>query len=247
MEASIPTLIDNLAALLTREDVAEQPAVENSLQPCIDLLTLGGLALLRIALLPPSSGYERLLIENEYDPIVARSLAYVAVRFGTRQAKESRRVRPIHDALRFLTKPRRKGAIFTRAKTILAAWEQSSIVETIFDEAGLRETEFINLLKAVVSREHVDYQRLTEIAADLAPRLSLTLGPKISAASASHGFILEHEIKLTKRRQPHSRKDRTAENCDALTEATRREFAEPDFDSRPARRRSKRREGANIN
>jgi hypothetical protein len=249
MEPRIPTIIDHFAGLLAREHVVKQleqlqPAFERPLQPGVELLALMGFALLRLKVLPPSPGYEPLFIENGLNPIIARGLAHLSVRSGRRQAEESGRRRPVFNAIRFLQVPRRKGAILSRVNTLLAAWKETSIIESIFHEAGLSETEFIKLLEAIDRGESIDYQRLTELAAEVASHLSLARGPKISAPSASHAFLLEHEIKLTKKRLPYSRNDRTAESCDALTEATRREFRNSDFDSRPARRRSKARKSS---
>jgi hypothetical protein len=207
-------------------------------QPDAELLALIGSALSRIAELPPSRGYEPVLIENGIHPVLARGIAFLAVRGGERLASESKRRRPVFDAIRFLAMPRQKRAILSRAKILLAAWDETSIIETVFDEIGLQEAEFIDLLRSV-ARGSANYRRLTEIATLVEPHLALARGPKVSASSASHGLLLEHKIELTATRRPHSRKDRTADNCDSLTEATRREFTEPGFDSRPAKRRSK--------
>jgi hypothetical protein len=216
-----------------------QPAFETMFQPCIEFLALAGLGILRLKELPPSPGYEPLLIEDGFNPIIARSFAYVAVRSGKRQAKESSRRRPVCDAIRYLAVPRQKRAIISRANKILAAWRETSIVETLFDEAGLSETEFIKILEAIVRGEHADPQRLMQLSAELACQITLARGPKIASPSATHTFLLENDLKLTKKRAPYSRRDRSAENCDSLTEATRIEFAQPHFDSRPAKRRSK--------
>jgi hypothetical protein len=240
---SISTIIDHLVTLIKTEEVSNrldtlQPAFERMFQPCIEFLALAGLAILRLKELPPSPGYEPLLIENGFNPIIARGLARVAVRFGKRQAKESSRRRPVCDAIRYLAVPRQKRAIISRGNKILAAWRETSIVETLFDEAGLSETEFIKILEAIVRGEHADHQRLTQLSA-VARHITLSRGPKIAASSATHAFLLENDLKLTKKRAPYSRRDRSAENCDSLTEATRIEFAQPHFDSRPAKRRSK--------
>jgi hypothetical protein len=231
-----------------REDVAKEleklrPAFEGAVKPPAESLALGGMAILRIANLAPSRGFEPLLIENRYNPIVARGVSYLATRFGRREESESKRRRRVFDAIRFLANPRRKSAILARARTILTAWDQTSIVETAFVGAGLSEHEFIAVLKAFVGGDKVNQQRLTEIAAQVAPSLVIPRGPKVTAASASHEFLLEHKLELAQRR-PHSRRDRAAENCDALTEATRVEFGDPHFDSRPAKRRSRRRKHA---
>ena len=52
-----------------------------------------GLAVVRTSELPPSMGYEQLLIANGCDPIAARGMAHIAVRAGKHQAMESKRHR----------------------------------------------------------------------------------------------------------------------------------------------------------
>jgi hypothetical protein len=239
------TLVDFIFRGITTEPDANQlnqfqQALERSHDPLIQFLAGSALVLSKLSRDPPSAGYEPLLVENGFDVIVARGIAKVAVRAGRRQAKEGKRRRPVFDAIRFLATPRQERAILSRAKLILAAWNETSIVETLFSDAGQSETEFIQLLESVVRRETVGVQRLVEICAAIVPYLSLDRGPKVSAPSAAHAFILESGIKLTKKRLPYARKDRSARNDDALTEATGREFGIPHFDSRPSRRRLKR-------
>jgi hypothetical protein len=173
-------------------------------------------------------------------PIAARGLADVTVRRGKRTAREAKHFREVADAIGFLAKMRQKGATARRARTILRAWKDTSVVETLFCSAGLEEFEFIRLLQELEKHGNTDYERLAHLAAQIVPHLTLTRGPKMGAASAAHAFLLEHDLPIPPRRRPHSRGDRTAENVDALTEATRTEFCEPDFDSRPMKRRSKR-------
>jgi len=250
----MPTLTDLFAKALGIEGVAARVQELQSaerLQPPepYPLIALPGIRDLIAALavifhrtmqLPPSKGYEPLFLANGYNEISARGIAHVARRSGKRQANESKRIRPVYDAIRFLAKPRRKGAILSRAELLLAAWQETSIIETLFDRIGLQETEFIGLLEAIVDQKGENCVRLMEIAAGVTPHLALPRGPKVSQPSASHAFLIDAGVKLTSRRASHSRKDRTADNCDALTEATRREFNQPNFDSRPAKRRLKR-------
>jgi hypothetical protein len=203
-------------------------------------LALIGSSLSRIAELPASRGYGPALVQNGIHPDLASGIAFLAVRIGRRLASESKRRRPVFDAIRFLAKPRQKRAILSRAKILLAAWNETSIIETVFDEIGLQETEFIKLLQAIVQGQTTDLNRLADICTTIAPSLSLDRGPKVSAPSATHKFILESGIELTEKRLAYARRDRTASNEDALTEATRLEFDTCNFDSRPSRRRLRR-------
>jgi hypothetical protein len=255
LEIGMPTFTDLFAKALGIDEavaarVQELLSAKQPLRSKPDLLfTLPGLNEFAAALglifhrtmeLPPSKGYEPFLLANGYNEISARGMAHLARRSGKRQASEAKRIRPVYDAIRFLAKTRRKGAILYRAKLLLAASNETSIIETIFDQIGLHEAEFIGLLEAIVGKNAGDHERLTEIAAQVAPHLALPRGPKVSQPSASHAFVVDGGVKLENRRRPHSRKDRTAENCDTLTEATRTEFNQPNFDSRPAKRRLKR-------
>jgi hypothetical protein len=192
----------------------------------------------KISELPPSLGYGQLLIEHGCPPFVARGLAALAVRHGKRRAAESARERGVFDALRFLGQsPRQKRATLARARFLLEAWNETSIVETVFNQAGISEVEFIRLLQAAVDGD-VLADRLTELAAAAASRLTLPRGPKISAASAAHQFLLENCPNVSKIPRPRSWQT-PVPWVDALTDATGREFGNADFDSRPARRRSR--------
>jgi hypothetical protein len=178
--------------------------------PDAELLAMMVSSLSRIAELPPSRGYEPALVQNGFHTVTARGISFFVGRIARRLASESKRRRPVFNAIRFLAKPRQKRAILSRAEILLAAWEETSIIETVFDEIGLQETEFIKLLQAIVQGQTTDLNRLAEICATIAPSLSLDRGPKVSAPSAAHKFILESGIKLTKKRFPYARRDRTA-------------------------------------
>jgi hypothetical protein len=237
VEAKAPSLEGYIKLNFSRLQVVEQP------EPPEDIMTnLKQSILPYLHVFPPSRGYEPLLIESGYHPYVARVIAGLLARMGRRIAMESKLHRRVVEAIRFLGKGKRqRRAIAPRANDLLEAFKKTSIIETIFDNAGLCELEFIRLLKSVVDGQEVDCQRLTQIAATLLPYLSVARGRKVSAASATHELLLEHtKNKISTERRPYSRQKRTDEWVDRLTEATRCEFNEPSFDSRPARRRRKR-------
>jgi hypothetical protein len=178
-------------------------------------------------------------------------MAALFVRSGKRTARESASRRPVFDAIRLLAKPiRQKRTMLRDAKILLAAWKETTIIETVFDGAGARdatfkgahpsEFEFIRLLEAIVEGREVDLCRLREIAAALTPFISLTRGPKISAPSASHEALLRFLDELRRIRGVHSRRRGSRYYADPATTATQKEFANDSFDSRSARRRRKR-------
>jgi hypothetical protein len=240
------TLVDYLEDYLARPDVAEQikPAAVLFVE-CLKVW--GGVFQMawtitqRAIKLAPSIAYESLLIEQRIKPVWARRLASLTICRGTREANESLRLTAVVRAIRFLAKPGcGRRAVFRRAEVLLAAWEKTSIIETIFDGADLSESEFIGLLKSVVEGREIAWGRITEIAAVVAPLLSVPRGPKISAASAAHQLLLEELVSVT-RSQGYTWDPYKGDFSDPLTQATRLEFACPRFSPQPARRRLRRR------
>ncbi len=185
----------------------------------------------------PSKAYEPLLIEHGAKPVWARPLASLAISRGFRVANESKREPAVVGAIRFFASPgRSRKAIIRRARVLLAAWNETSIVETIFDDGHL--SEFIGLLTSVIEGREV-----MEIAAAIAPGLSIPRGRKISAASAAHEFLLDEAPSVT-HVHGYTWDPITDDFSDPLTQATRREFGCAHFDPRPAHGRSKRRNAA---
>ena len=192
------------------------------------------------ALRTPSPGYEPLLLEGGWNPLAARGMAKLAVRHGKRVAAERPYERGVAQAIRFLAKrPCQHRAIVKCAKVLVHACVETSLVDTLFDKAKLDEAEFITLLRRALDGHYVDRQRLTDIAAAVAPYISIKRGVKITAASAAHEFLFREELELSLRRRPYLGRRRKGAYCDPRTEATRLEFNQPTFDSRPARKRLK--------
>jgi hypothetical protein len=219
-----------------------QTACDGALRAFSDLCKLIEAVVQRVAESPPSPGYEPWLIVRGSNPIVARMMARLLVRRGKRLAQESVRLPAVVRAVRFLAKSgRKRRAISRRVDVLLAAWEETSIIETIFDDAGFNEFEFVRLLKSVAEGDEGAYHRLTEIAASLAPHLSIRRGLKVSAASAAHEFFLEYVV-MPMEPRAYSWNDPKGQFTDPVTEATRREFDHRHFDPRPAYRRLKARQ-----
>jgi hypothetical protein len=245
-EANV-TLVDHLQEYLTRPDVAERmkpsrAVCDGPLRAFSGFFKEIGALIQRLAESPPSPGYEPWLIERGSNPILGRMIARLLVRGGNRCATESVRLPAIVGAIRFLATPRRKRqAISREVDVLLAAWEKTSIIETIFDDAGLNESEFVRLLGSVAAGHQIGYHRLTEIAASLAPHLSIPRGLKVSAASAAHEFFLE-DVVMPLEPRAYSWNEPKGKFTDPVTEATRHEFERRHFDPRPAYRRLKARQ-----
>ena len=152
-------------------------------------------------------------------------------------ADEARTQRTVADAIRFLAQSgRTKRAISRRAVVLL----ESKLVG-IFDDVDVNAFEFVESLEAVVRGDHTACQRVREMAAVLAPHLSVRRGRKVSAASSAH------ELLLSLVSESYTWDDLLGDYSDPQTGATRLAFGDPDFDPRPAHRRRKRRLGLKSN
>jgi len=197
-----------------------------------------GAVLKQVADSPHSPGYEPWLIEHGDSPIVARGLGHSIFRLGNRIAEEDERYSSVINAVRFLSKSRRNRPARNRRITLLlAAWEETSIIDTIFADAKHDESEFIRSLRLAVEGNEGAYRLVTEIAADLAPHLSILRGPKISGETATHELFLKEVNRLKPSRYTYSNDE--GDFTDAVTKATRREFNNNDFDPQAAVRRTK--------
>jgi hypothetical protein len=189
----------------------------------------------------PSKAYGAYLEAQGFSPFLARGLGSLTISLGTRHAKEAKRVARVVEAIRFLARgDRQKRAILSKAKLVLAASKETSIVDELFSNASLHEGEFLRLLQTVIDGGAIDRERIRTIAAAIAPSLYRARGPKISAASAAHEQFLETNAYLG-RRAGYTWSEYKGDFVDPRTQATRQEFGDPDFNPRSARRRVKRR------
>jgi hypothetical protein len=150
----------------------------------------------------PSPGYEPLLMRAGWNKFAARGVAKLAVRHGKRRAAESRLEGRVSAAIRFLAQqPRQDRAVTKRAEFLLEAYDKTSLIDSLFEQAG-NEVEFIGLLKNALDGHRIDSHRLTDIAAAVAPLISVKRGPKITAQSAAHEFLFREVPKLPIKRRP---------------------------------------------
>ena len=181
----MPTLTDLMVAELTRPDVAARvPAQARETWQAFHrlLLQIGG-ALMRVAQLPPSPGYEPYFVAKKGGRLGAHGLAHLLVHAGKRRARDSQWRGKVIKALRELATLRQQRALKPRVDTLLKAWDESSVIETIFHEAGQDEFEFVRLLEAARAGNTSVFNRLAEIAVTLAPKLTVARGPKRQADS----------------------------------------------------------------
>jgi hypothetical protein len=189
----------------------------------------------------PSKAYGPYLAARGAPPFLASGLASLTLSGGKRQAREAKWVAPVVEAIRFLSRgDRQKRAILSRAKLVLAASKETSIVDELFRKAGLHEGEFLRLLQTLVDGGAIDRECIKTIAAAVVLSVRRARGPKITAPSAAHEQLLEMNASFGLR-AGYTKSGSDGEYTDPETQATRQEFDDRDFDPRPAHRRVKRR------
>jgi hypothetical protein len=217
------------------------PAViERVLIPACEMLE-------RLEKLPPAPGYEPMLIERGHHPLMARGLSHWIIRSGKEEASKAKMQRIVVDAVRFLAKPgRRKGSISRKAALLLQIGNTSSNLGDVFDGAHSSVFELIEALEGAVRGDLAACQRVTEVAAVLAPGLSVPRGPKASAASIAHEFSLACVANMAGPKA-YTYNPVSGDFTDPLTRATQLAFGDPGFDPRPALRRQKKRQKRESN
>jgi hypothetical protein len=153
-EANVPTILDYVHQFLVGHLARPEQAQPDLAKLELRLRTFGVFCKLieadihRFLEAPPAIGYETWLREHNINPIAARMFAHLAVRRRNRIANEGERLPAIVSAVQFLAKPgHKKRAISKRINVLLSASQESSVIETIFHETGLNESEFISSLK----------------------------------------------------------------------------------------------------
>ena len=143
----------------------------------------------------PSTAYGPYLKERGADPVWAQSLGSLAISLGTRRSNKSRQIGVVVEALRFLAQGKRqRRAVLSRARLLLAAQDETSMLDEIFRKAGLNGTELselVYLLKGGVNGEPLERDRIREMAAAVVSSFPSARGRRVSAASAAHEEFLK--------------------------------------------------------
>ena len=190
METQVPSPTEVVATYLTRPDLIGSLPCSDSCRETLKafgkIRVQIGTAIDNVARLPASPAYEPWLMDHGNNRLGARGLATLVKHVGKRRAEDNQRRPEVVKAIRFLLKPgRRKAAIVRKAKKkiLLAAWQESSVIETIFAEAGQDEFEFIRLLEPARDGNDIDFNRLNAMAVALKPFLVL-----VARAESERGF-----------------------------------------------------------
>ena len=191
---------------------------------------------------PGDRGYVKFLTGLGYDRNWAGLLAAWVVATGRRKAQAAEMQLKVFEAIRFIAKPGRTKEPFLRqTRIILSACEDTALLDELFEDAPLRELEFIEHLRLAVEGDRLARQSATAIAAAaIKYRASVPRGPKVSPASAAHEYLLETLRNF--RSGAYTWSDIESVFTDQLTQATAEEFDEPGFDPRPPYRRVRARE-----
>jgi hypothetical protein len=224
-------LAPTLSALMCAIHTKVVPRISALLQPVVEEIE-------KREAVRPSMGYAPYLMARGVHPIIAKGMAQLILHHARRRADENRRLPEVVRGIKYLSAHhRRKDAVRRRADNLLKACHETSIIETIFDDAGADERQFIEALKAVSKGQWQALSTLQRITQSITPHLPYDRGPRLTEASAAHEFFL---------RQPHGglqrRYTRVVDShdfSDPMTQATRSEYGDPEFTPVAAVRRLK--------
>ena len=182
-----------------------------------------------IAKLPPLPHYEGILKAKGCDHILARALAHLAILIAARSTARAKVWPEIIKVIRYLSKARLLNKTTKRKAAYLFNAHQQFSALAILDIDV--EEEFVELLCDVLHDDTVDFARLRSLALDYTSKLSPRRGRIASSASVAHEFIM-HQLQVA-----YTWDEENDDFIDELTAATRKEFFDPDFSPRAARRR----------
>ena len=164
-------------------------------------------------------------------------MAAVIVEEGRVRAAKAKRSTEFAQALRRLANPRLETEAFlANAKVALEAMGGTVSTRDLFD--GLPRFEglvFIRALKFCLAGDLSDRAVVCRIARAIWRRVAVSRGPKLTHASAAHEYFLESQSIFETAAFTWSPEEE--DFTDRLTQATREEFDDPDFNPVPARRR----------
>jgi hypothetical protein len=256
VEASSQTIGEFLAEFFPGRDIAADlkgvqtflETLANRISAVVEPVVIRVCEMLeRLEKLPPAPGYEPVLIERGHHPLLARGISHWIIDLARDEAHKAKMQGIVVHAIRFLAKPgRQKRSISRRAAALLEVWNTNFDLGNIFDGVDLRVLEFAEALKGAVRGDLASCQRVTEIAAALAPELSVRRGRRASAASLAHEFSLACVANMAGPKA-YTYNPVREDYTDPLTRATRLAFGDPGFDPRPALRRRKKRQRRESN
>lgn len=192
---------------------------------------------------PKDKGYAKLLTTLGFDHNWAGMLAAWIVENGRVRAATAQRKTEFARALYRLAKPcLETKALLANAKVALEAMNGTTLTHGLFDELPSFEgLSFIGALRPCLAGDLSRRAEIHRIAKAIWRRVAVSRGPKLTHASAAHEYFLETQsiFKDAAFTWSPEHEDFT----DLLTQATREEFDDPDFNPVPARRRLRAKQG----
>ena len=186
---------------------------------------------------PKDKGYAKFLTTLGYDRNWAGMLAAKIVEEGRVRAATSQKKREFARALRRLAYPRlKRQAFLADAAMVLEAMNGTLLTDGLFDDLPAWEgLLFIRELKFCLAGDQSSRAEVCRTATAIWRRVAVLRGPKLTHASAAHEYFLESQSIFGPAAFTWSPEDE--DFTDRLTQATREEFDDPDFNPVPARRR----------
>jgi hypothetical protein len=192
---------------------------------------------------PKDKGYGRFLETLGYDRNWAGMLAARIVEEGRVQAATAKKNSEFAQALRRLANPRLDTEAFlANAKVALEAMDGTELTRGLFHELPRFEgLVFIRALRFCLAGDLSNRPYVSRIAKVIWRRVAVSRGPKLTHASAAHEYFLE--TRSTFEIAAFTWSPESEDFTDRLTQATREEFDDLDFNPVPARRRLRAKQG----
>jgi hypothetical protein len=186
---------------------------------------------------PKDRGYGKFLETLGYDRNWAGMLAAMIVEEGRVRAATAKRGSEFAQALRRLANPRLETKGFlANAKVVFETMNGTTLTHGLFDDLPSFEgLSFIGAVRLSLAGNLSSRAEVHRISKAIWRRVAVSRGPKLTHASAAHEYFLESQSIFKDAAFTWSPEDE--DFTDRLTQATREEFDDPDFNPVSARRR----------
>jgi hypothetical protein len=195
---------------------------------------------------PKDNGYAKFLMTLGYDRNWSGMLAAMIVEQGRVRAATSQKRTEFARALLCVANPQlTTEAFLANVKVVLEAMDGTELTCGLFDQApSFEELSFFRALRLCLTGDMSFRSEVVRIAAAIWRRVSVSRGPKLSLASAAHEYFLESQSIF--RSAAFTWSPAGEDFTDRLTQATREEFDDSNFNPVPARRRLRAKQANNA-
>jgi hypothetical protein len=195
---------------------------------------------------PKDKGYAKFLMTLGYDRNWSGMLAAMIVEQGRVRAATSQKRTEFARALLWVANPQLTTEAFpANVKVVLEAMDGTELTCGLFDELRPFEAlSFIRALRFCLAGDMSLRSEAVRIAGAIWRRVPVSRGPKLTHASAAHEYFLESRSIFSPAAFTWSAE--REDFIDRLTQATREEFDDPNFNPVPARRRLRAKQASNA-